>query len=307
MKDNAILFGIIVDTKNIEDASYKTVYKIIGFKALDINSLGIIDIPMSEFKGYDCNHNFDNSSRLIVYDGYTDFIDGFELKVGDISKKLDVDYETLPVYSDSGNTLYRIGSNNIYYWISMSIVLRINACTLAVDILFGMDGKRVVWDANKLKGIKFGTVFYNPSKIPDELKYKLLNKVGDGVYSISDALVVEGTVDRLVLSANTKSLDIRMAKVKELVCNEKLESIGVFETMPDRLYLSKNSRKELICSIIYEVLDCNVISTAGFKLKDLVCSQIKSYDYDKVLAICRQKKNKEILDLAFKGVEVVVY
>ena len=98
-----------------------------------------------------------------------------------------------------------------------------------------------------------------------------------------------------------------MAKVKELVCNEKLESIGVFETMPDRMYLSKNSRKELICSIIYEVLDCNGISTAGFKLKDLVCSQIKSYDYDKVLAICRQKKNKEILDLAFKGVEIVVY
>lgn len=307
MKDNAVLFGIIVDTKNIEDASYKTVYKIIGFKALDINSLGIIDIPMSEFNGDDCNYSFDSNSKLIVYEGFTDFIDGFELKAGDISKKLDIDYDTLPVYLDSGNLLYHIGSNNIYYWVSMSIVLRINACTLAVDILFGMDGKRVVWDANKLKGIKFGTVLYNPSKIPDELKYKLLNKVGDGVYSISDALVVEQNVDRLVLSANTKSLDIRMAKVKELVCNEKLESIGVFETMPDRMYISKDSRKELVCSIIYEALDCNVISTAGFKLKTLVSSQIKSYDYDKVLAICREKKNKEILDLAFKGVEIIVY
>lgn len=307
MKDNAILFGIIVDTKNIEDAYYKTVYKIIGFKALDVNNLGIIDIPMSEFKGYDCNYNIDNSSRLIVYDGYTDFTDGFELKAGDISKKLDIDYETLPVYSESGNILYRIGSNNIYYWVSMSIVLRINTFTLAVDILFGMDGNGVVWDANKLKGIKFGTVLYSPSKIPDELKYKLLNKVGDGVYSISDALVVEQNVDRLVLSANTKSLDIRMAKVKELVCNEKLESIGVFETMPDRIYLSKNSSKKLICSIIYEVLDCNGISTAGYKLKTLVGSHSKSYDYDKILAICREEKNKEILDSVFKDVEIIVY
>lgn len=305
--EEKILFGLIVDTKNTEDASYKTYYKIIGFKALDINSLGIIDIPMSEFNGHDCNYSFDSDSKLLVYEGFTDFIDEFELKAGDISKKLDIDYDTLPVYSESGNILYRIGSDNIYYWISMSIVLRINACTLAVDILFGIDGKIVVWDANRLNGIKFGTVLYNPSKIPDELKYKLLNKVGDGVYSISDALVVDGTVDRLVLSANTKSLDIRMAKVKELVCNEKLESIGVFETMPDRLYLSKDSRKELVCSIIYGALDCNAISTAGFKLKTLVCSQIKSYDYDKVLAICREKKNKEILDLAFKGVEIVVY
>ena len=305
--EEKILFGLIVDTKNTEDASYKTYYKIIGFKALDINSLGIIDIPMSEFNGDDCNYSFDSASKLIVYEGFTDFTDGFELKAGDISKKLDIDYDTLPVYSESGNILYRIGSNNVYYWISMSIVLRINACTLAVDILFGMDGKRVVWDANKLKGIKFGTVLYNPSKIPDELKYKLLNKVGDGVYSISDALVVEQNVDRLVLSANTKSLDIRMAKVKELVCNEKLESVGVFETMPDRMYLSKNSSKELICSIIYEVLDCNAISTAGYKLKTLVSSLIKSYDYDKVLAICREKKNKEILDSAFKGVEIIVY
>ena len=305
--EEKILFGLIVDTKNIEDASYKTYYKIIGFKALDINSLGIIDIPMSEFNGYDCNYSFDSDSKLIVYEGFTDFIDGFELKAGDISKKLDIDYGTLPVYSDSGNLLYHIGSNNIYYWISMSIVLRINACTLAVDILSGTDGKRVVWDANRLNGIKFGTILYNPSKIPDELKYKLLNKVGDGVYSISDALVVEQNVDRLVLSANTKSLDIRMAKIKELVCNEKLESIGVFETMPDRMYLSKNSRKELICSIIYEVLDCNGISTAGYKLKTLVGSLLKSYYYDKILAICREEKNKEILDSVFKDVEIIVY
>ena len=305
--EEKILFGLIVDTKNTEDASYKTYYKIIGFKALDINSLGIIDIPMSEFNGYDCNYSFDSDSKLLVYEGFTDFIGGFELKAGDISKKLDVDYDTLPVYSESGNILYRIGSNNIYYWISMSIVLRINACTLAVDILSGTDGKRVVWDANRLNGIKFGTILYNPSKIPDELKYKLLNKVGDGVYSISDALVVEQNVDRLVLSANTKSLDIRMAKIKELVCNEKLESIGVFETMPDRMYLSKNSRKELICNIIYEVLDCNGISTAGYKLKTLVGSLLKSYYYDKILAICREEKNKEILDSAFKDAEIIVY
>lgn len=305
--EEKILFGLIVDTKNTEDASYKTYYKIIGFKALDINSLGIIDIPMSEFNGYDCNYSFDSDSKLLVYEGFTDFIGGFELKAGDISKKLDVDYDTLPVYSESGNILYRIGSNNIYYWISMSIVLRINACTLAVDILSGTDGKRVVWDANRLNGIKFGTILYNPSKIPDELKYKLLNKVGDGVYSISDALVVEQNVDRLVLSANTKSLDIRMAKIKELVCNEKLESIGVFEAMPDRMYLSKNSRKELICSIIYEVLDCNGISTAGYKLKTLVGSLLKSYYYDKILAICREEKNKEILDSAFKDAEIIVY
>ena len=77
MKDTAILFGIIVDTKNTKDDFYKIDYPIIGFKALDINSLGIIDIPMSDFKGYDCNYSFDSDSRLGVYEGYTDFVDGF--------------------------------------------------------------------------------------------------------------------------------------------------------------------------------------------------------------------------------------
>lgn len=126
------------------------------------------------------------------------------------------------------------------------------------------------------------------------------------ITSVTDFVTVE-CCDSDENSFSVKSLYDIMETIDTGVYKLELESIGVFETMPDRMYLSKNSRKELICSIIYEVLDCNGISTAGYKLKTLVGSLLKSYYYDKILAICREEKNKEILDSAFKDAEIIVY
>lgn len=160
---------------------------------------------------------------------------------------------------------------------------------------------------NSNKTLFFGTSLNWDSELSPEVKYGLLNKIGDGVYSFGDSVIIENNMERFVLSENTKCVDIEFTDLGELVCNESLESVCITGGMPDRLYISKNSSEKLICSILYSAMCSDVLSREALVLKKYMEEKILASDYATLLKDCRLVIYRSIIKTALHGVEIIVY
>lgn len=306
MKHTDVLFGIVVDTKNVEIENRDTVYSIIRFKGVDTINLTIKDIELSDIQSDDCTYLFKKDSKFVVHTDYQSEKQDFALRLEDYQNYLS--YNTiLPVYSENGELLYCVGNNIAYYSIKRSLLMKVNAVDQSVDIVSGVDAMILSNRINSNKTLFFGTSLNWDSNLSPEVKYGLLNKIGDGVYSFGDSVLIENTMERFVLSENTKCVDIDFTDLGELVCNESLESVCITGGMPDRLYISKNSSEKLICSILYSAMCSDVLSHEALVLKKYMEEKILASDYATLLKDCRLVIYRSIIKTALQGVEITVY
>lgn len=306
MKHTDVLFGIVVDTKDVKIENRDTVYSIIRFKGIDIINLTIKDIELSDIQSDDCTYLFKKDSKLVVHTDYQSEKQDFALRVEDYQNYLG-DNSILPVYSENGELLYCVGNNIAYYSIKRSLLMKVNAVDQSVDIVSGVDAMILYNRINSNKTLFFGTSLNWDSELSPEVKYGLLNKIGDGVYSFGDSVIIENTMERFVLSENTKCVDIGFTDLGELVCNESLESVCITGGMPDRLYISKNSSEKLICSILYSAMCSDVLSHEALVLKKYMEEKILASDYATLLKDCRSVIYRSIIKTALCGVEIIVY
>ena len=309
-----LCFGVVVDTKNVDKKVYKergvsrkeiSSYDIIGVSLLDIENnivnIKIHDIEDYEFEYFEMGSTLDveryygSKGNLLrsVYSIYTDYA-------------IEITY-CLPVYSENGELLYCVGNNIAYYSIKRSLLIKVNSVDLSVDTVSGVDAMIIYNRINSNKTLFFGTSLNWDSELSPEVKYGLLNKIGDGVYSFGDSVIIENTMERFVLSENTKCVDIDFTDLGELVCNESLESVCITGGMPDRLYISKNSSEKLICSILYSAMCSDVLSHEALVLKKYMEEKILASDYATLLKDCRLVIYRSIIKTALHGVEIIVY
>lgn len=306
MKHTDVLFGIVVDTKDVKIENRDTVYSIIRFKGIDIINLTIKDIELSDIQSDDCTYLFKKGSKFVVHTDYQSEKQDFALSVEDYQNYLS-DNTILPVYSENGELLYCVGNNIAYYSIKRSLLIKVNAVDLSVGIVSGVDAMIISNRINSNKTLFFGTSLNWDSELSPEVKYGLLNKIGDGVYNFGDSVIIENTMERFVLSENTKCVDIDFTDLGELVCNESLESVCITGGMPDRLYISKNSSEKLICSILYSAMCSDVLSHEALVLKKYMEEKILASDYATLLKDCRLIIYRSIIKTALHGVEIIVY
>jgi hypothetical protein len=306
MKHTDVLFGIVVDTKNVEIENRDTVYSIIRFKGIDIINLTIKDIELSDIQRDDCTYLFKKDSKFVVHTDYQSEKQDFALRLEDYQNYLN-DNTILPVYSENGELLYCVGNNIAYYSIKRSLLMKVNAVDLSVGIVSGVDAMILSNRINSNKTLFFGTSLNWDSELSPEVKYGLLNKIGDGVYSFGDLVIIENTMERFVLSENTKCVDIDFTDLGELVCNESLESVCITGGMPDKLYISKNSSEKLICSILYSAMCSDVLSHEALVLKKYMEEKILALDYATLLKDCRLVIYRSIIVTALRGVGIIVY
>lgn len=306
MKHTDVLFGIVVDTKNVEIENRDTVYSIIRFKGVDTINLMIKDIELSDIQSDDCTYLFKKYSKFVVHADYQSEKQDFALILEDYQKYLS-DNAILPVYSENGELLYCAGNNIAYYSMKRSLLMKVNAVDSSVDIVSGVDAMIISNRINSNKTLFFGTSLNWDSNLSPEVKYGLLNKIGDGVYSFGDSVIIENTMERFVLSENTKCVDIDFTDLGELVCNESLESVCITGGMPDRLYISKNSSEKLICSILYSAMCSDVLSHEALVLKKYMEEKILASDYATLLKDCRLVIYRGIIKTALQGVEIIAY
>ena len=306
MKHKDVLFGIVVDTKDVKIENRDTVYSIIGFKGIDIINLTIKDIELSDIQSDDCTYLFKKDSTFVVHTDYQSEKQDFALRVEGYQNYLG-DNSILPVYSENGELLYCVGNNIAYYSIKRSLLMKVNAVDLSVGIVSGVDAMIIYNRINSNKTLFFGTSLNWDSELSPEVKYGLLNKIGDGVYSFGDSVIIENTMESFVLSENTKCVDVDFTDLGELVCNESLESVCITGGMPDRLYISKNSSEKLICSILYSAMCSDVLSHEALVLKKYMEEKILASDYATLLKDCRLVIYRSIIKTALHGLEVIVY
>lgn len=207
MKHTDVLFGIVVDTKDVKIENRDTVYSIIRFKGIDIINLTIKDIELSDIQSDDCTYLFKKDSKFVVHTDYQSEKQDFALRVDDYQNYLS-DNTILPVYSENGELLYCVGNNIAYYSIKRSLLIKVNAVDQSVDIVSGIDAMIIFNRINSNKTLFFGTSLNWDSELSPEVKYGLLNKIGDGVYSFGDSVIIENTMERFVISENTKCVDV---------------------------------------------------------------------------------------------------
>lgn len=306
MKNTDVLFGIVIDTKNAKIENRDTVYSIIGFKAVDITNLTIKDMVLSDIQSDDCTYLFKKDSKFVVHTDYQSEKQDFALRLQEYDTYLE-NNEILPVYSESGKLLYSIGKDIAYYRIARSLLIKVNAVDLSVDIVSGIDAMIISNRINSNKTLFFGTSLNWSGEIDSEVKYELLHKIVDGVYGFGDSVIIENNMERFVLSENTKCVDVDFTDLGELVCNESLESVCITGGMPDRLYISKNSSEKLICSILYSAMCSGVLSHEALVLKKYMEEKILASDYATLLKDCRLVIYRSIINTALYGVDIIVY
>lgn len=305
MKDK-ILFGLILDTKDdIIRKRNEVSYHITGLKALNISTLTFEDFSLLALYDLNCQYIINEESRFVVkrskneLDSYYIRTDGEEQDIASQSP--------LPLYSEDGSLFTAIGDRDLYFRISRAILIKLSLQDNKLSFITGIDARVIGNYIEESSYTIYGSVLSLTGELSNEQKYSLLSKISDNVYSLGCTVYVKGTVEKLVLPKDTKNLEVDNGYIKELVCNDSLESIVLFGKMPDKLYISKKASKKLLCSILYSSLDPELKEYGANKLRNLILSLINAKSYDKIMDMCRSEEYKVQIDSSLSKTEVIVY
>ena len=228
-----------------------------------------------------CQYIINEESRFVVkrskneLDSYYIWTDGEEQDIASQSP--------LPLYSEDGSLFMAIGDRDLYFRVSRAILIKLSLPDNELSLITGIDARVLGNYIEESSYTIYGSVLSLTGELSNEQKYSLFSKISDNVYSLCDTIYVDGKVEKLVLPKDTKNLDVSNGYIKELVCNDTLESIVLLGKMPDKLYISKKASKKLVCSILYSSLDSELKEYGANKLRNLVLSLINSKSYDKIM------------------------
>lgn len=305
MKDK-ILFGLVLNTKDgIIRKRNEVSYHITGLKALNISTFTFEDFSWLVVSDLYCQYIINEESRFVVtrskneIDSYSIRTDGEEQDIASQSP--------LPLYSEDGSLFLAIGDRDLYFRVSRAILIKLSLQDNKLSFITGIDARVIGNYIEESSYTIYGSVLSLTGELSNEQKYSLLSKISENVYSLGCTVYVKGTVEKLVLPKDTKSLEVDNGYIKELVCNESLESIVLFGKMPDKLYISKKASKKLLCSILYSSSDPELKEYGANKLRNLILSLINAKSYDKIMDICRSEECKVQIDSSLSKTEVIVY
>lgn len=305
MKDK-ILFGLILNTKDdIIRKRNEVSYRITGLKALNISTLTFEDFSLLALSDLNCQYIINEESRFVVkrskneLDSYYIRTDGEEQDIASQSP--------LPLYSEDGSLFLGIGDRVLYFRVSRAILIKLSLQDNKLSFITGIDARVIGNYIEESSYTIYGSVLSLTGELSNEQKYSLLSKISDNVYSLGCNVYVKGTVEKLVLPKDTKNLEVDNGYIKELVCNDSLESIVLFGKMPDKLYISKKASKKLLCSILYSSSDPELKEYGANKLRNLILSLINAKSYDKIMDMCRSEEYKVQIDSSLSKTEVIVY
>lgn len=305
MKDK-ILFGLVLDIKSgIIRKRNEVSYHITGIKALNISTLTFEDLSLLALYDLNCQYIINEESRFVVkrskneLDSYYIRTDGEEQDIASQSP--------LPLYSEDGSLFMAIGDRDLYFRVSRAILIKLSLPDNKLSFITGIDARVIGNYIEESSHTIYGSVLSLTGELSNEQKYSLLSKISDNVYSLGCTVYVKGTVEKLVLPKDTKNLEVDNGYIKELVCNDSLESIVLFGKMPDKLYISKKASKKLVCSILYSSSDPELKEYGANKLRNLILSLINAKSYDKIMDMCRSEEYKVQIDSSLSKTEVIVY
>lgn len=301
-----ILFGLILNTKDdIIRKRNEVSYHITGLKALNISTLTFEDFSLLALYDLNCQYIINEESRFVVkrskneLDSYYIRTDGEEQDIASQSP--------LPLYSEDGSLFMAIGDRDLYFRVSRAILIKLSLPDNELSFITGIDARVIGNYIEESSYTIYGSVLSLTGELSNEQKYSLLSKISDNVFSLGCTVYVKGTVEKLVLPKDTRNLEVDNGYIKELVCNESLESIVLFGKMPDKLYISKKASKKLLCSILYSSSDPELKEYGANKLRNLILSLINAESYDKIMDMCRSEEYKVQIDSSLSKTEVIVY
>lgn len=304
--NDKILFGLILNTKDdIIRKRNEVSYHITGLKALNISTLTFEDFSLLALYDLNCQYIINEESRFVVkrskneLDSYYIRTDGEEQDIASQSP--------LPLYSEDGSLFMAIGDRVLYFRVSRAILIKLSLQDNKLSFITGIDARVIGNYIEESSYTIYGSVLSLTGELSNEQKYSLLSKISDNVYYLGCTVYVKGTVEKLVLLKDTKNLEVDNGYIKELVCNESLESIVLFGKMPDKLYISKKASKKLVCSILYSSSDPELKEYGANKLRNLILSLINAKSYDKIMDMCRSEEYKVQIDSSLSKTEVIVY
>ena len=304
--EDKILFGLILNTKDdIIRKRNEVSYRITGLKALNISTLTFEDFSLLALSDLNCQYIINEESRFVVkrskneLDSYYIRTDGEEQDIASQSP--------LPLYSEDGSLFLDIGDRVLYFRVSRAILIKLSLPDNELSFITGIDARVIGNYIEESLYTIYGSVLSLTGELSNEQKYSLLSKISDNVYSLGCTVYVKGTVEKLVLPKDTKNLEVDNGYIKELVCNESLESIVLFGKMPDKLYISKKASKKLVCSILYSSSDPELKEYGANRLRNLILSLINAESYDKIMDMCRSEEYKVQIDSSLSKTEVIVY
>lgn len=304
--NDKILFGLILNTKDgIIRKRNEVSYRITGLKALNISTLTFEDFSLPALYDLNCQYIINEESRFVVkrskneLDGYYIRTDGEEQDIASQSP--------LPLYSEDGSLFLAIGDRVLYFRVSRAILIKLSLPDNELSFITGIDARVIGNYIEESSCTIYGSVLSLTGELSNEQKYSLLSKISENVYYLGCTVYVKGTVEKLVLPKDTKNLEVDNGYIKELVCNDSLESIVLFGKMPDKLYISKKASKKLVCSILYSSSDPELKEYGANKLRNLILSLINAKSYDKIMDMCRSEEYKVQIDSSLSKTEVIVY
>lgn len=304
--EDKILFGLILNTKDgIIRKRNEVSYSVTGLKALNISTLTFEDFSLLALYDLNCQYLINEESRFVVkrskneLDSYYIRTDGEEQGIASQSP--------LPLYSEDGSLFLVVGDRVLYFRVSRAILIKLNLQDNKLSFITGIDARVIGNYIEESSYTIYGSVLSLTGELYNEQKYSLLSKISDNVYSLGCTVYVKGTVEKLVLPKDTKNLEVDNGYIKELVCNDSLESIVLFGKMPDKLYISKKASKKLLCSILYSSSDPELKEYGANKLRNLILSLINAKSYDKIMSMCRSEEYKVQIDSSLSKTEVIVY
>ena len=304
--EDKILFGLILNTKDdIIRKRNEVSYRITGLKALNISTLTFEDFSLLALYDLNCQYIINEESRFVVkrskneLDSYYIRTDGEEQDIASQSP--------LPLYSEDGSLFLAIGDRDLYFRVSRAILIKLSLQDNKLSFITGIDARVIGNYIEESSYTIYGSVLNLTGELSNEQKYSLLSKISDNVYFLGCTVYVKGTVEKLVLQKDTKNLEVDNGYIKELVCNESLESVCITGGMPDKLYISKNSSEKLVCSILYSAMCSDVLSHEALVLKKYMEEKILASDYATLLKDCRLIIYKSIIVTALREVEIIVY
>lgn len=304
--EDKILFGLILNTKDdIIRKRNEVSYHITGLKALSISTLTFEDFSLLALYDLNCQYIINEESRFVVkrskneLDSYYIWTDGEEQDVASQSP--------LPLYSEDGSLFMAIGDRVLYFRVSRAILIKLSLQDNKLSFITGTDARVIGNYIEESSYTIYGSVLSLTGELSNGQKYSLLSKISDNVYYLGCTVYVKGTVEKLVLPKDTKNLEVDNGYIKELVCNDSLESIVLFGKMPDKLYISKKASKKLLCSILYSSSDPELKDYGANKLRNLILSLINAESYDKIMDMCRSEEYKVQIENSLSKTEVIVY
>jgi hypothetical protein len=303
--DERFLFGLILDTTRVVIKRHEISYHIIGFKALNMKTYSVEDLSLQDIAELSSPFSFDKKSRYVITSAKNSELDICSI-VTDGDEQV-IEYAPVPTYSKDGSLFHVLHEKALYFKVSRSILIKLDVTDQTVSFITGINGRSMADFIESSQYMLFGSVLSQTGEFSEEQKYRLFTRAFENVYSLGDTVYVDKTVDRLVLPNETKNLEVHLGKIKELVCNESLESIILLGKMPDKLYISKKASKKLVCSILYSAVDSELNDYGKNSLKRKLLSMLSTGRYDEIIYLARGKEHKAIIDASLRNTEVVVY